>query len=1459
MIGYTWKDEGKVWEALFSFMPGRRTKMKQKIRRVMEKIMIILMCIMTAGNFLPVHAADEEDRVWRTWEGWKHDQSVMDTDDYEYLKWARTCFFDTLRYKRDNAYRISYCLDPNKSSNTVGYTSKLFKDWDGMSQAKKQRISELSYFGYMYPGHEDVRWRVATQTAIWEYVSGLHFASRYDPDENRPDDSPITEYDDVSGLVRQINQMADAYENLKISFEVYHQNGKKAEQKDGRWQIAPMEVAEVKVSGGNLKMLDITSLPSGFTLCSKSGQAIALDQFDETKAGDSFYVKTNGNSKGKIGFDAYGADRDVAQQQFVFVHATDQNIIVRSAMMTRKTFSMDVEADAVPLYFEKKDAVSGKSLAGAEFSIYDNGWKLVESLKSADQPVQLKTELYKSGVKYFVVETNIPSGYAAEEVKKDADGNDVKKPDSVKGTVIAVFEAGKEKNYRNGTAMLVTAANSPRTEIRIQKTDPEGKPLAGCHLQLIDKDGNTVEEWDTDKEAHTVNAEYAPGAEYSVRETSAARGYYQAQEQKITLDASFEAGRVYEVTMQDKPIDIGVMKQDEKGKPLSGASFVLFDRADNSEVLKWKSDGTEKKIGEYLKAGHTYILRETDMTDGYYLAEDQIIEVPEKDGGKPVLVTVKNEQIVYELVKTDNNGKPLAGAKMKLFDVSDRQTGLADAEPVLSFTSGNEPFVTSLLKRGHTYRLVETEPPGGYRPSSENDEYRISDISMPAEAGMAVYKEFTVPEKHKGKGRVTVTFTDHQIIYHFAKTDPDGKALKGASLKLTDITSSGHPEIIREWTSSGKPEKITALTAGHTYRFEETAAPQGWYTAEPQEFTVNGYDEKEITLTAVDQPTVLEILKTDETGKPAAGAELAVFQSEDIENGKIREGAEPVHSFVSTERPAKVSGILKAGGKYIIHEVSAPAGYYYADDIEVQMPDSYPGRPVRVVMKDEQIRLQVRKIDESGKQLEGAKLVLKDENENNIAETETVREPWDISGIVEAGKTYILHEEEYVRGHYLAKDVKFTVSRKKADEEVTVQDMVDETIRIKVRKVDETGTMLEGAHITLTDIGTGEVVDEWDTVREEHDISDVVVPGHRYILKENEIVGGHYIAKDIQFTVEEYGQKQEVEIIDMVDVTTQLKIMKVDDKDGKIVSGVTLKLWDVTDPGNETELSGENGWITDDQPLMLKGIVTGGHDYRLQESEYVNGVYQAADVFFSIPQSGTAEPVVITMVDETTDVSFRKTGPEGRMLSGAVMQILDEEGNVVHEWTSGEEAEDLSAYVKGDQTYVLHEKTAPFGYRCGRDVRFTVSGKKDHRQALVMIDERADLKVRVVKQDAADRHVLADAEFAVFYEDGTKVIDEKGNQVTVRTNGKGEAYFTVPYDERGYFIREISAPPGYHLNRDKHHIVIPDDYRFDSDEAVTAVVLDQGKVPYTGLFNPVFLLIPLLAIVLFAADRWKKL
>ena len=105
--------------------------------------------------------------------------------------------------------------------------------------------------------------------------------------------------------------------------------------------------------------------------------------------------------------------------------------------------------------------------------------------------------------------------------------------------------------------------------------------------------------------------------------------------------------------------------------------------------------------------------------------------------------------------------------------------------------------------------------------------------------------------------------------------------------------------------------------------------------------------------------------------------------------------------------------------------------------------------------------------------------------------------------------------------------------------------------------------------------------------------------------------------------------------------------------------------------------------------------------------------------------AGSRERVDIVntkLTDDYTKVQFKKVDKDDpdKNLANAHLQLLDTEGTVIQDWITGEEPEMFNAITPGN--YVLHEESAPDGYRIAADMNITI-GNTTEVQTFTMIDE----------------------------------------------------------------------------------------------------------------------------------------
>ena len=196
---------------------------------------------------------------------------------------------------------------------------------------------------------------------------------------------------------------------------------------------------------------------------------------------------------------------------------------------------------SITVEISKRD-VHGNELSGAELELLNSDGETVEKWTS-DGKNHVISGL--STGKYVLKEVAAPDGYViATDITFSVD---------VYGNVTV---DGVEANAftEDGTPLIVMVDDT--TKVRISKQDiATGIELPGATLQVIDKDGNIIEEWISSSEAHFVEAKLTADKTYTLREITAPQGYEIAEDIEFTVNAD---GTATEVVMKDKAVVVTV-------------------------------------------------------------------------------------------------------------------------------------------------------------------------------------------------------------------------------------------------------------------------------------------------------------------------------------------------------------------------------------------------------------------------------------------------------------------------------------------------------------------------------------------------------------------------------------------------------------------------------------------------------------------------------------------------------------------------------------------------------------------------------------------------------------------------------------------------------------------------------------------------------------------------------------
>ena len=476
---------------------------------------------------------------------------------------------------------------------------------------------------------------------------------------------------------------------------------------------------------------------------------------------------------------------------------------------------------------------------------------------------------------------------SGEEITLNAENNwtytwsDLDQKKAGKDIAYTVEETGKAAGYIStvtGNAEEGFIITNTITSVKISKVDiTDQKELAGAHIQVIDKDGNVVEEWDSTWEAHEVTG-LKPGETYTLRETVAPEGYTLTSDTTFTLKEDGTVNKDTTTTtisdngtllVEDSRTSVKVSKVDiSDGKELEGAHIQIIDQ-DGNVVDEWDST-KEAHVTEKLKTGKIYTLRETVAPDGYLLTSDTTFVLKEDgtvDAEKTTAVSKDGVLLVQDKLATSASiavtkkltyiGEGLAARNQTFYVAlySDKEcTQRVSDVKALVFKNADASTVvfSENIKAGKTYYIAECTQDGTSQTIGA-----LADGTV-YEAVFGNGNSTTVTEAN---GTTTVSFENV-----FSSFPPDGFYKQG-QLTITKKVLGA---------DGGTRNSNEVFYAGI---FDDAAHTQLSQQVEQNIIKLDmdgGYEVSEIINVGLAQSgakVTLYVTETDSNGKPIAGSE----------------------------------------------------------------------------------------------------------------------------------------------------------------------------------------------------------------------------------------------------------------------------------------------------------------------------------------------------------------------------------------------------------------------------------------------------------------------------------------------------------------------------------------------------------------------------------------------------------
>ncbi len=1010
------------------------------------------------------------------------------------------------------------------------------------------------------------------------------------------------------------------------------------------------------------------------------------------------------------------------------------------------------------------------------------------------------------------------------ESSKYVAGPDKKVVINKKDNVVTIVSV-EDGNVNKGTALvsIENKLDSQKGSVTFKKLGEGKEQIGGGTFQLYRVDGENSDPvgkvFSTANGEHTIdNLLYGT---YYVKEITAPAGYILANtlSQSVTIKKT-NAHATIEMTNEKYTAgSITIMKEDEDGKPLAGAEFMLFGPKTDKKTTD--NNGVAEFTG--LEAGKYSIIEKT-APKGYGRYDGTVTVEIKADGtatvddlpkgisfaGETVTLTWTNtrDKGSISITKTDGN-QLLSGAFFGLYKDAAAAEGPIDIQK----TDKNGKALFADLEAG-TYYVKEIAAPNGY----------VLDETI---------RPFKIGGNNDWDVETTIKNTLKEYSLTLVKKGDDGKPLEGVEF---EISGNG----ITKKSASGRDGvvKFEGLPFGR-YTITETKAPQGYVKAKPinvtidEKNTVGAYTPNQAVDggTITNEHTVLTVLKIDDADrKPLAGATFRIKNSDgqyvSAENGKFK-------AFVSGEGGASVFETgedgkftleyLPVGNNYALEEISAPQGY-----IKVKGTTSF-----NIVKAQETVSvgnslikgtLKLVKKDQHGKLLNGIEFVLKKGGQyvtanggnsrytytglanNKEAATKLKTDEngrMEISGLLWG--TYYLEEVNTPAGLIAGEDIVVSVTDQSKNPiiDLEVTNKLN-TGSLSFTKTDGAGKGLAGAVFKLKLVeGSGTA---YSTVKQMYAISEDQgwvsfkdVPYGVYELTEV-IAPEGYVRSNDTYYVSIGGAVAEGKNIGSVPAIwansrteKEFTVKKVSADGGELLSGAVFQILDegkkLIEGKKITTLNGGSDTVTLPLGKYYLKETAAPESYELNEEL----------IPFEVTTNGR-NTVTVKNTPKTGSLTIQKADKDGKPLLGAEFKIYAM-GDAVRENpiytlitdSSGKAVKTGIPYG----SYVAIESRAPEGYeRDDTERPFDIPQKAEDGTVSADIsisvkNTKSRYALSIVKRDINDENKkLANTKFAV---------RGGGFYAEVETGEDGTVTVEVPAAGT-YSITEIAPPVGYTID-----------------------------------------------------------
>lgn len=1025
--------------------------------------------------------------------------------------------------------------------------------------------------------------------------------------------------------------------------------------------------------------------------------------------------------------------------------------------------------------------------------------------------------------KYYVKEITPPTGYLIDEGAYDLEC-------SYEGDLVKTVERSTESSEQvmKQPFQVIKAANNGKTDADLLKgagftaylksslkTNPDGSyDFASSKPVVLTADGKT--EMFTDAKGYACSIPLPYGT-YLVKETTTPHNYKPVDDFIVTISENHpDEPQIWRILLDDEfKAKLKIVKKDDETKRpvlVAGTEFKIYDLDHKKYVEQVTTYPITVTHKSYFTDSQGYLILPNNLSIGHYRIE----EVTAPDG-----YTLNQN---YVEIAVDSN--------------TAYQMDSVSGDVVIEVDYENHPV------KGKLTVYKKGEMLAGFNKDFIYEEQFLKDAVFEVYAAEDIYS----PDYQKD--------ADGNRIVVYAK-----------DTLVTTITTGEDGMAVAENLPLGA-YRVAEKTAPEGFVLNPEAA-EVVFVYEGQDTPVV---EQEVTVGDERQKVAVTVEKQDaENGAVVAGAVFGIYNKEDITaDGKVIVEADTLLQEMTSDEKGQAGCTLDLPlGSYYVKELKAPAGYVSSNEV-LNFDASYQGQDVETVVlnavkKNQPTTVEITKSDiTTGTELDGASLKVLDKDGNVVDEWTSVKDAPHVIKRLVAGETYTLREEFAPYGYLKATDITFTVEDNGDVQKIEMKDEVPTGLLIINKKGEflDKVTLLDNAkgtvehlfeYITgsLTEVTfnvyAAEDIKAADGVSEDYFKADELVgtittdtngiaqlgdlPVGKYYVKETETAHGYVLDGEPKFVDLSY-RDQDTPVVTYDEAwqnnrqKVKVTVLKKEKDTERVLAGGIFGLFtreDIKNAGGdvlmetdtliELKTTDENGQITFTADLPVDG------NYYVKELYAPDGfVTTNEEQDFTFEYAGADQAEVsydFTFENEATTVELTKSDlTTGDELPGAHLKVTDEDGNVVDEWVSTEEAHVIKELVVG-KTYTMTETKPADGYVTAESIELTIENTAEIQKHEMKDDVT---KVQISKTDIAGDQEIPGAKLTIL---------DENDQVVESWTSTEEPHYVEKLPIGRYTLREEQAPKGFILTADVSFEVK------DTGEIQTVVMKDdatKGKV-----------------------------